>query len=123
MYDPEPFFDAIIVGAGPTGLATAIECQRAGLSIVVIEKGCLVNSLTNYPTDMVFFTTPELLEIGDMPMTSLREKPTRIEALKYYRRTADHYRLPVRLYEPVLRIAGTDGAFQVFSRTKGGEDR
>ncbi len=113
----------MIVGAGPTGLATAIECRRAGLSIAVIEKGSLVNSLANYPTEMVFFTTPELLEIGDLPMTSLREKPTRIEALKYYRRTAEHYKLPLRLYERVLRIEGADGAFRVFSKTKGGEDR
>lgn len=116
-------YDVVIVGAGPAGLATAIECQRRGLSLVVIEKGCLVNSLYHYPTDMVFFTTPELLEIGDLPMTSLREKPTRGEALKYYRRVADHYRLPVRLYETVVRVEGGDGDFRIFSRTRGGQDR
>ena len=88
-------YDVLIVGAGPTGLATAIECQKAGLRAVILEKGCLVNSLAHYPTEMVFFTTPELLEIGDLPMTSLREKPSRVEALKYYRRVADHYKLPV----------------------------
>src|ERR1022692_2317302 len=117
--------DVVIVGAGPTGLATAIECQKAGLSLVVIEKGCLVNSLANYPTEMIFFTTPELLEIGDIPMTSVREKPNRVEALKYYRRVADHYKLPVRLYERVETIEGGKGGgkgsgnyeFQIHSLT------
>src|SRR5205085_1550587 len=106
-------FDVAIIGAGPTGLATAIECQKAGLSLTVIEKGCLVNSISNYPSEMIFFTTPELLEIGDIPMTSIREKPNRVEALKYYRRVADHYKLPVRLYEFVDSITGTDGAFVI----------
>ncbi len=115
--------DVVIVGAGPTGLATAIECQKAGLSLLAIEKGCLVNSLSNYPTEMIFFTTPELLEIGDIPMTSLREKPNRVEALKYYRRVAEHYKLPVRLYERVERIEGADGEFLVHSQTRHGERR
>src|ERR1022692_331758 len=115
--------DVVIVGAGPTGLATAIECQKAGLSLVVIEKGCLVNSLSNYPTEMIFFTTPELLEIGDIPMTSVREKPNRVEALKYYRRVADHYKLPVRLYEKVETIEGGDGEFRIHSLTQHGEQR
>lgn len=115
--------DVLIVGAGPTGLATGIECQKAGLRTLIIEKGCLVNSLAHYPTDLVFFTTPELLEIGDLPMTSIREKPTRGEALKYYRRVADHYKLPVRLYEKVLKIEGHDGSFVVHSRTRAGQDR
>jgi thioredoxin reductase (NADPH) len=121
--DSFPACDVLIIGAGPTGLATAIECRRVALSVAILEKGCLVNSLAHYPTEMVFFTTPELLEIGDIPMTSLREKPTRIEALKYYRRVAQHYRLPVRLYEEVTRVEGVDGAFQAFSRTRGGDDR
>jgi thioredoxin reductase (NADPH) len=115
--------DVLIVGAGPTGLATAIECQKAGLRAVILEKGCLVNSLAHYPTEMIFFTTPELLEIGDLPMTSLREKPSRVEALKYYRRVADHYKLPVRLYERVVKVEGGDGQFRIFSRTRGGQDR
>ncbi len=112
----------MIVGAGPTGLATAIECGRAGLSRLVIEKGCLVNSIFHYPTNMVFFTTPELLEIGEIPMNSLRDKPARVEALKYYRRVAERYRVPVRLYERVLRVEGSDGDFLVFSQTRAGRD-
>lgn len=106
-------FDAIVVGAGPTGLACGIELQRRGLNAMVIDKGCVVNSLYNYPTHMTFFTTPELLEIGDIPMTSMYEKPTRTEALKYYRRVAEHYRLNIHQYERVDSIDGRDGAFTV----------
>ena len=106
-------FDAVVVGAGPTGLACGIELQQRGLRAVVIEKGCVVNSIYHYPTNMTFFTTPELLEIGNIPMTSLNEKPNRHEALKYYRRVADHYHLDVRQYERVVRIAGQDNAFEV----------
>jgi thioredoxin reductase (NADPH) len=111
-------FDALIVGAGPTGLACGIELKRRGQNAVLIEKGCVVNSLYHYPTHMVFFTTPELLEIGDIPMTSLNEKPGRTEALKYYRRVADHYKLNIHQYERVLEIAGDDGDFLV-KTTKG----
>src|ERR1051325_7389098 len=106
-------FDVVIVGDGPTGLACAIELKKRGISAVVIDKGCVVNSIYHYPTNMVFFTTPELLEIGEIPMTSLNEKPGRTEALKYYRRVADHYKLDVRQYEPVLRIEGDDGHFRI----------
>ena len=104
-------FDVIVVGAGPTGLACGIELQNRGLSTLLIEKGCVVNSLYNYPTNMVFFTTPELLEIGDIPMTSLNEKPNRHEALKYYRRVAGHFKLNIHDYERVEDIAGEDGVF------------
>jgi thioredoxin reductase (NADPH) len=104
-------FDVVIVGAGPTGLACGIELKRRGVRAVLIDKGCVVNSIYNYPTNMVFFTTPELLEIGDVPMTSLNEKPVRGEALKYYRRVADHYKLDIRQYERVEGITGHDGAF------------
>ena len=103
--------DVVIVGAGPTGLACGIELKRRGLHPILIEKGCVVNSLFNYPTNLVFFTTPELLEIGDIPMTSLNEKPVRGEALKYYRRVANHYGLDIRQYHRVTKIAGDDGAF------------
>ena len=106
-------FDVIIVGAGPTGLACGIECKKRNFNALLLEKGCLVNSLYNYPTQMVFFTTPELLEIGDLPMTSLNEKPTRIEALKYYRRATEHYQLDIRQYENVERIEGDDNHFRV----------
>jgi thioredoxin reductase (NADPH) len=118
---PQPaVFDALVVGAGPTGLASAIEITRRGLRAVVVEKGCLVNSLFHYPTNMTFFTTPELLEIGDLPMTSVREKPTRNEALKYYRRCAQHYRLDVRQYERVDDIEGPDGDFAVHTTARDG---
>ncbi len=103
--------DVVIVGAGPTGLACGIELKRRGISAVLLEKGCVVNSLYHYPTQMVFFTTPELLEIGDIPMTSLNEKPVRAEALKYYRRVAGHYQLDIRQYVTVSHISGEDGAF------------
>ena len=103
----------LVVGAGPTGLACGIELQRRGVRRLLVEKGCVVNSIYHYPTNMIFFTTPELLEIGDIPMTSLNEKPNRHEALKYYRRVADHYKLDIRQYERVERIAGDDNAFEV----------
>jgi thioredoxin reductase (NADPH) len=104
-------FDAVVIGAGPTGLSCALELKRRGMSVVLIDKGCIVNSLYHYPTQMVFFTTPELLEIGDIPMTSLNEKPVRVEALKYYRRVAMHYGLDVRQYQCVESISGEDGKF------------
>jgi thioredoxin reductase (NADPH) len=106
-------FDVAIVGAGPTGLACGIELEKRGLRPVLFDKGCVVNSLYNYPTNLVFFTTPELLEIGDIPMTSLNEKPGRTEALKYYRRVADHYKLNIHQYEKVLGFEGSDGDFIV----------
>jgi thioredoxin reductase (NADPH) len=105
-------FDAIVVGAGPTGLACGIELKLRGLNAVLIEKGCVTNSLYHYPTNMVFFTTPELLEIGHIPMTSLNEKPNRTEALKYYRRVAEHYKLDIHQYERVDNLAGVDNAFE-----------
>jgi thioredoxin reductase (NADPH) len=106
-------FDAIVIGAGPTGLACGIELKRRGVDTLIVEKGCVVNSLYNYPTHMTFFTTPELLEIGDIPMTSINEKPTRTEALKYYRRVADHYKLNIHQNERVDSIAGDDNRFAV----------
>jgi thioredoxin reductase (NADPH) len=105
--------DIIIIGGGPTGLACAIEAHRAGFKYLTLEKGCVVNSLYNYPTQLVFFTTPELLEIGDLPFVCEREKPVRIEALKYYRRVVDTYRLRVNQYEKVTQVSGSDGAFMV----------
>ncbi|MDX2153125.1 MAG: YpdA family putative bacillithiol disulfide reductase [Bryobacteraceae bacterium] len=112
--------DVVVVGAGPTGLACAIELKKRGLTAVCLEKGCLCNSLYHYPTYMTFFTTPELLEIGDIPMTSLNEKPTRLEGLKYYRRVAEFYGLDVRLYETVLSVSGTDGEFEIATRDRRG---
>jgi len=110
-------YDIICIGAGPTGLACAMEAKRAGMSALVIDKGCLCNSIYNYPVNMVFFTTPELLEIGGLPMVTGGDKPTRIEALKYYRKGAEHYGLELRLFEKVLRVDGHEGAFTVVTET------
>jgi len=106
-------FDVLVVGAGPTGLACAIEAQRAGLSTVLVDKGCLCNSLFHYPSNMTFFTTPELLEIGDMPFSSPNQKPSRNEALEYYRKVAEHYQLEMRLYQNVSSLTGEDGDFVI----------
>ena len=110
--------DVIIIGAGPTGLACAIEAEQSGLDYLVIEKGCIVNSIQNFPLQMIFFTTPELLEIGGMPFVSPYQKPTRMEALKYYRRVADTYQIKINLYETVVCVEGTDGGFQVRTQTR-----
>jgi thioredoxin reductase (NADPH) len=113
-------YDVICIGAGPTGLATAIEAKRAGMRALVIDKGCLCNSIYHYPVNMVFFTTPELLEIGDLPLVSPNEKPTRVEALKYYRKATEHYELELRLSELVVRVEGSDGKFTVLTRAENG---
>jgi len=112
--------DVLVVGAGPTGMACAIEAQKAGFRTLLIDKGCLVNSIYHYPTNMVFFTTPELLEIGDVPFTTALAKPTRLEALEYYRRVAEHYHLPIRQYEWVKTITGADGDFHVTTTDRSG---
>jgi thioredoxin reductase (NADPH) len=114
--------DLLVIGAGPTGLACAIEAQRAGFTALLVDKGCLCNSLFHYPANMTFFTTPELLEIGDIPFTSPNQKPNRSEALEYYRKVAEHYKLDVRQYENVERVQGSDGSFTIhttdrFART------
>jgi thioredoxin reductase (NADPH) len=116
-------FDLLVVGAGPTGLACAIEARKADLNTLVVEKGCLVNSLFHYPTGMTFFTTRERLEIGDIPFASVSLKPTRTEALEYYRRAAEHYRLPMRFFERVLSVEGADGAFRVRTEARSGEGK
>jgi thioredoxin reductase (NADPH) len=109
-------FDVLVIGAGPTGMACAIEAQRAGFTSVMVDKGCLVNSLFHYPANMVFFTTPELLEIGDIPFTTANQKPNRSEALEYYRNVAQHYRLDVRQYQRVASVTGYDGGFKVLTQ-------
>ena len=120
MTAPATPLDALVVGAGPTGLACGIELQPRGLNAILIEKGCVTNSLYHYPTNMSFFTTPELLEIGNIPMTSLNEKPNRTEALKYYRRVAEHYKLDIHQYEKVDNVAGDDGEFRVHTADRYG---
>jgi thioredoxin reductase (NADPH) len=97
--------DLLIVGAGPAGLATAIAAARNGLDHQIIEKGALVNSLLHYPIEMVFFTTPELMEIGGMPFVSPYDKPTRLEALRYYRRVSDAFKLDIAFDETVTAIS------------------
>src|SRR6516162_2451861 len=113
-------YDLICIGAGPTGLACAIETVRAGLTALVLDKGAICNSLYHYPVNMYFFTTPELLEIGDLPLICAAEKPTRTEALKYYKKAAEHYGLELRLYETVLRLEGGDGNFTIVTQTEKG---
>ena len=121
MTDPKPetaatqdeIYDLLVVGAGPTGLACAIEAQKGGLRVVMVEKGCVCNSLFHYPSHMTFFTTPELLEIGDIPFPSPNAKPNRNEALQYYRHVAAYYKLEIRQYHRVERVEGSDGNFTV----------
>jgi len=110
---PDSVMDVLVIGAGPTGLACAIEAQMLGLKVMVIDKGCLVNSIYNYPANMTFFTTPELLEIGNLPFNTAHQKPTRLEALEYYRRVAEHFRLHVVQYQWVKTVTGEDGNFRV----------
>jgi len=99
-----------------------MEAKRVGMRALVIDKGCLCNSIYNYPVNMVFFTTPELLEIGNLPMVCGGEKPTRLEALKYYRKGTEHYELELRLFEKVLRVDGQDRAFTVVTETASGRE-
>ena len=113
--------DVLIIGGGPAGLAASIECKEKGLSHLVIEKGSIVESLRKFPTNMVYFTTPDLLEVGDLPLVTSREKPSRLEALKYYRRVAERYRLPLNLYERVEEVARQNGLFRVRTTPRVGE--
>src|SRR5512143_3533934 len=109
-------WDVLAIGAGPAGLAVAIAAQKAGLDALIVEKGALVNSIAHFPTGMTFFTTPELLEIGGLPFVTPYEKPTRGEALRYYRRVADSYGLEIAFDELVERITPGAGTFVVRSR-------
>jgi thioredoxin reductase (NADPH) len=109
-------YDVIIIGGGPIGLACGIECQQAGLSYVILEKGCLVNSLYNYPTTMTFFSTSERLEIGGVPFVSISAKPTRSEALEYYRRVTQNKTLNVRLFEEVQSVKNAGNLYQTTTK-------
>ncbi len=120
---PETRTDVLVIGAGPTGLACAIEAQKIGVKVIVVDKGCLVNSLYHYPPGMTFFTTPELLEIGDIPFTTSLQKPTREEALEYYRKVSEHYRLDIRQYEWVKTVMGEDNKFQITATDRAGRPR
>jgi thioredoxin reductase (NADPH) len=105
--------DILIIGAGPAGLATAIAASRARLGYRIVEQGGLVHSLQHYPTHMVFFTTPELMEVGGMPFVSPYDKPTRLEALNYYRRVTDAFELEIAFDERVIAIRSVAGGFEV----------
>lgn len=111
-------FDLLVIGAGPTGLACAIEAQKAGFRAALVDKGCVCNSLFHYPSHMTFFTTSELLEIGGIPFPTTHAKPTRNEALEYYRQVAAFYKLDVRQYLLVEQITGTDGDFTIHTRDR-----
>ncbi len=108
-----PSFELLIIGAGPIGLACGIEAQKGGLTYQIIEKGCLVNSLYNYPSNMTFFSTSEKLEIGGVPFISNNAKPTRPEALEYYRRVCSSLKLNVKLYEKVESVSKEDAIFKI----------
>ena len=116
----EGVFDLLVIGAGPTGLACAIETQKAGFRVVLVDKGCLCNSLFHYPSHMTFFTTSELLEIGDIPFPTTNAKPTRNEALEYYRQVAAYYKLDVRQYRLVEQVTGVNNEFTVHTRDRFG---
>ncbi len=117
----------MIVGAGPSGLATAIACRHHGLDYVVVEQGALVDAVARFPVNMVFFTTPELLEIGGVPLTTPYEKPTRAEALRYYRKVTDTFQLQVALFERVTGIErvvdGDEQVFEVSTQNRLGAER
>jgi thioredoxin reductase (NADPH) len=113
MSEDQSMYDVIIVGAGPIGLACGIEAKKAGLKYLIIEKGCLVNSLYNYPLGMTFFSTSERLEIGGVPFISHGAKPNRFEALEYYRRVCLTWQLNVNLYEKVVSARLTNGLHHV----------
>jgi thioredoxin reductase (NADPH) len=111
-------YDLIIIGGGPIGLACGLEAQAAGLNYVVLEKGCIVNSLYNYPSNMTFFSTSDRLEIGDVPFVSNNAKPTRSEALEYYRRVALHRKVKIKLFEEVQNVSKNDSDFYDIQTSK-----
>jgi thioredoxin reductase (NADPH) len=107
--------DILIIGGGPIGLACGLAAQRAGLNFLIVEKGCLVNSLYNYPSTMTFFSTSEKLEIGEIPFVTINNKPVRAEALEYYRRVATSRHLPINLFEEVTGITKDDNGYTITS--------
>lgn len=113
MNAADKIYDVIIVGGGPIGLACGIEAKKASLEYLIIEKGCLVNSLYNYPLNMTFFSTSDRLEIGDVPFISHGSKPNRFEALEYYRRVSMNWKLNLKLYEKVNSVSATDSVHVV----------
>ena len=116
-------FDILVVGAGPCGIAVGAAAENAGLSCALFDRGCATSSLVNYPYYMTFFSTAVMLEVGGVPFTIPEQKPTRRQALAYYRRVIEHWDLDVRQYEEVTGIAGAEGAFTVETRTGAGAER
>lgn len=106
-------FDILIIGAGPSGLSVAIEAKKSGLNYVVIEKGGIVNAIQNFPAEMTFFSTPELLEIGSVPFTSAQMRPTRAEGLEYYTRVASYFSLHCKFFENVHTVSHSGESFIV----------
>ncbi len=121
MTEPETL-DIAVVGAGPCGIAVGAAARKAGLRATLFEKGCITHSLIEYPYYMTFFSTAERLEVGGVPFTIANDKPTRREALAYYRRVVSHFDLDVRQYEEVVEVEGADGDFTVRSRAKNGSE-
>ena len=111
--------DIVVVGAGPCGLAVGVAARRAGMSCVLVEQGCVTRAISLYPTYGTFFSTPDKLELGDVPFVIAGEKPTRVEALRYYRRIVEHFELDVRQYERVVGIDGKAGDFVVHTERAG----
>jgi len=115
-------FDIVVVGAGPCGIAVGAAARKVGLSCVLFDKGCVTSSLMNYPYYMTFFSTAVMLEVGGVPFTIPDAKPSRREALAYYRRVVEHWDLDVRQYEEVVEIAGSEGDYTVATRTAAGTE-
>ena len=111
-------FDVLIIGGGPIGLACGIAAKNAGLSYIIIEKGCLTNSLYKYPVNMTFFSTAEKLEIGNVPFMSLNAKPTRAEAIEYYRRVTQLHQLRIKLFEDVEKTERINDDIFIITTTK-----
>ncbi|HAA15558.1 MAG TPA: YpdA family putative bacillithiol disulfide reductase [Cytophagales bacterium] len=111
-------YDLVIIGAGPCGLACGIEAQQAGLSFIILDKGSITESVRRYPLNMKFFSTSENISIGGIPFPSTEMRPSRTEALKYYRLVAEHYNLPLQLFTEVIHVEGENGSFTV-QTTKG----
>lgn len=116
-------FDILVVGAGPCGISVGAAAKKAGVSCALFDKGCVTSSLVNYPYYMTFFSTAVMLEVGDVPFTIPNAKPTRREALAYYRKVVEHWDLDVRQYEEVIDISGEEGDFRVGTQTASGETR
>ena len=117
-HKPDKEFDLLIVGAGPSGLSCAIEAKKAGLSVVILDKGSLVDAIRRFPTDLIWFSTPELLEIGGVPFTCSTTRPTRKDALVYYQKVVQHYNLDVKTFERVDSLLRVDGVFVVYTATR-----